>query len=67
MLKGTAKTPELKSKLITKRHLCQKLVVNKYANDSFQQVVSEQGETYKGIVMSRNVLNLSKKKYIITR
>ena len=48
-----------------KRHLFENLVVSKYTNDAVIKVGSEQGETYKGIVMSRNVLNLSKQKYII--
>ena len=65
MLTGTAKIPDLKSKLVTKRNLCQNLVVNKYANDSVKKVESEQSENCKGIVMSKNVSNLSKKKYII--
>ena len=65
MLNGTAKIPELKSKLITKKHSCQNLAISKYTNDSVIKVGSEQSETCKGIVMRRNVLNLSKKKYII--
>ena len=58
MLEDMAKIPELKGKVITKRHLCQNLVVI-YTNDSVIKVGSEQGETCKGIVTSRNVLNLS--------
>ena len=46
MLKGTAKIPELKGKVMTKRHL----IVSKSGSNI--QVGSEQGETCKGIIMS---------------
>ena len=51
MLKGTAKIPELKGKVMTKRHL---IVSNVGSNIKMIviEVGSEQGETCKGIIMS---------------
>ena len=51
MLKGTAKIPELKGKVMTKRHL---IVSNVGSNIKMIviEVGSEQGETCNGIIMS---------------
>ena len=51
MLKGTAKIPELKGKVMTKRHL----IGSKFGSNMQMIVIgdgSEQGETCKGIIMS---------------
>ena len=51
MLKGTAKIPELKGKVMTNRHL----IVSKCGSNVQMIVIeagSEQGETCKGIIMS---------------
>ena len=70
MLKGTAKIPELKREVMTKRHL----IVSKFGSNIQMIVVevgSEQGETCKGIIMSfvmygREFWNvLSKEQYSI--
>ena len=50
-LKCTAKIPELKGKVMTKRHL----IVSKFGSNMQMIVIevgSEQGETCKGIIMS---------------
>ena len=49
MLKGTAKIPELKGKVMTKKHL----IVSKFGSNIQMIVIevgSEQGETCKGIM-----------------
>ena len=51
MLKGTAKIPELKGKVMTKRHL----IVSKFGSNIQLIVIevgSEQGEACKGTIMS---------------
>ena len=51
MLKGIAKIPELKGKVMTKMHL----LVSKFGSNIQMIVIkvgSEQGETCKGIIMS---------------
>ena len=51
MLKGTAKIPELKGKVMTKRHL----IVSKFGSNIQMIVIevgSEQDETCKGIIVS---------------